>query len=62
MADKITKKDLLIAREVGMDDVIAFINHEKLDTLTEEQSVKLAEELLEKTEQILGYANRYVKE
>lgn len=60
MQEKYTGEDLRIARELGIDDIIAFVNQEKLDTISEEEAILLVKELLDKKGKILGYANNLI--
>lgn len=54
------KRDLKTAREIGIDDVIAFVTKEKLDSISERDALLLSGELLRKREKILGYANALI--
>ena len=60
MGETYGKKELKIAREIGIDDVLSYINQEKIDSISEEQAVALVEELLKKKEKIFGYANNFI--
>jgi hypothetical protein len=64
MSDKMgeiyNRKDLKIARELGIDDIISFVNQEKLDSISEGDAVLLAKELLNKRGKIFGYANNLI--
>lgn len=61
MGGTYTKKDLKLAREIGINDVIMFLESEKLDSISELGAVVLAHELLMKKEEIVGYANKLIK-
>jgi hypothetical protein len=54
----ITKKDLENARRNGMSDVFTFLNQENLKSISREDAVSVAGELLDKKEEIFGYAKQ----